>query len=174
MNTGKVKEWMPNNPVLRFLTPPLRDLLTYPVKKDSEYIYINVQGIKSGNSAEIVFGGATQAGKTASDVSVDEVLRKDSGFLPFSFLLKNLCSYTLRLLLRCTTNRVELLALQKNLCKTLFCFTIQTISTADGRNASVNFAISLQEVVDLFVFQTKFSNFSKPCSRVSVHISDSS
>lgn len=130
---------MPNNPVLRFLTPPLRDLLTYPVKKDSEYIYINVQGIKSGNSAEIVFGGATQAGKTASDVSVDEVLRKDSGFLPFSFLLKNLCSYTLYLLLRCTTNRVELLALQKNLCKTLFCFTIQTISTADGMECICKF-----------------------------------
>jgi hypothetical protein len=83
-----VKEWMPNNPVLRFLTPPLRDLLTYPVKMDSEYIYINVQGIKSGNSAEIVFGGATQAGKTASDVSVDEVLPKDLGFCHFFSFLK--------------------------------------------------------------------------------------
>jgi hypothetical protein len=81
---------MPNNPVLRFLTPPLRDLLTYPVKKDSEYIYINVQGIKSGNSAEIVFGGATQAGKTASDVSVDEVrMVVDENEKGFGFTPKN-------------------------------------------------------------------------------------
>ncbi|CAK9217769.1 unnamed protein product [Sphagnum jensenii] len=90
LNTGKVKEWMPNNPVLRFLTPPLRDLLTYPVKMDSEYIYINVQGIKSGNSAEIVFGGATQAGKTASDVSVDEVrMVVDENEQGFGFTPKN-------------------------------------------------------------------------------------
>ncbi len=148
---------MPNNPVLRFLTPPLRDLLTYPVKMDSEYIYINVQGIKSGNSAEIVFGGATQAGKTASDVNVDEVLRKDSGFLPFSFLLKNLCSYTLCLLLRCTTNRVELLALQKTCAKPYSALLSKPFPLQMEWNASVNFAISLQEVVDLFVFQTKIS-----------------
>jgi hypothetical protein len=152
-----VKEWMPNNPVLRFLTPPLRDLLTYPVKMDSEYIYINVQGIKSGNSAEIVFGGATQAGKTASDVSVDEVLLKDLGFLPFSFLLKNLCCYMLCLLLCCTSNRVALLALQNTCAKPYSALLSNPFPLQMEWNASVNFAISLQEVVDLFVFQTIFS-----------------
>lgn len=64
---------MPSNPVLRVLTPSLRDLVTYPVKVENESIFINVQG--RGDLAEIVFGGAStgQAGKTATNVDVDEV-----------------------------------------------------------------------------------------------------
>lgn len=72
LKTGKVKDWMPTNPVLRVLTPSLRDLQTYSVKIESESIYINVAG-RTGESAEIVFGGTTQAGKTATNVDVDEV-----------------------------------------------------------------------------------------------------
>jgi hypothetical protein len=67
---------MPSNPVLRVLTPSLRDLVTYPVKVENESILINVQG--RGDLAEIVFGGAStgQAGKTATNVDVDEVCLK--------------------------------------------------------------------------------------------------
>lgn len=73
LKTGKVRDWMPSNPVLRVLTPSLRDLVTYPVKVENESIFINVQG--RGDLAEIVFGGAStgQAGKTATNVDVDEV-----------------------------------------------------------------------------------------------------
>ena len=67
---------MPTNPVLRVLTPSLRDLVTYPVKIEDDAIYINVRG--GGDMAEIVFGGAAagQAGKTATNVDVDEVRAK--------------------------------------------------------------------------------------------------
>lgn len=63
---------MPTNPVLRVLTPSLRDLFTYPVKVEEESIYINVQG---GGYAEMVFGGASSgnAGRTATNIDVDEV-----------------------------------------------------------------------------------------------------
>ncbi|KAG0577444.1 hypothetical protein KC19_5G156500 [Ceratodon purpureus] len=72
LKTGKVRDWMPANPVLRVLTPSLRDLVTYPVKVDNDSILINVQG---AGEAEIVFGGAAtgQAGRTATNVDVDEV-----------------------------------------------------------------------------------------------------
>lgn len=72
LKSGKVKEWMPTNPVLRVLTPSLRDLVTYPVKVEDESIYINVRG---GGYAEIVFGGAASgnAGRTATNIDVDEV-----------------------------------------------------------------------------------------------------
>lgn len=71
LKSGKVKEWMPTNPVLRVLTPSLRDLVTYPVKVEDESIYINVRG---GGYAEIVFGGAASgnAGRTATNIDVDE------------------------------------------------------------------------------------------------------
>ena len=45
----------------------------YPVKVDSEFIYINTQLSKSGESAEIIFRGQVQAGKSVSSVEVDEV-----------------------------------------------------------------------------------------------------
>jgi hypothetical protein len=66
-------DWMPTNPILRVLTPSLRDLVSYPVKVEDDSIYINVQG--KGDLAEIVFGGAStgQAGKTATNIDVDEV-----------------------------------------------------------------------------------------------------
>lgn len=75
LKTGKVRDWMPANPVLRVLTPSLRDLVTYPVKVENDSILINVQG---AGEAEIVFGGAStgQAGKTATNVDVDEVCVK--------------------------------------------------------------------------------------------------
>lgn len=74
LKTGEIKDWYPTNPILAFLTKPTRILEIYPVKTDGEYVFINTKkGSKTGQSAEIVFGGQTQAGKTATDVSVDEV-----------------------------------------------------------------------------------------------------
>ena len=69
-----MKEWYPKNPVLRALTPALRNLFVYPVKTDEENIYISMRGgLSSDASAEIVFSGKAQPGITATDVNVDEV-----------------------------------------------------------------------------------------------------
>ncbi|KAH7388521.1 hypothetical protein KP509_16G079700 [Ceratopteris richardii] len=88
LKTGEIKEWFPSNPVLRVLTPPLRKLVTYPVKVDPEYIYINM--VSSGDAAEIVFGGQTQAGKSASSVEVEEVrMVVDEEEMGFGFTLEN-------------------------------------------------------------------------------------
>ncbi|KAJ4965010.1 hypothetical protein NE237_016859 [Protea cynaroides] len=73
LRTGVIKDWYPNNPVLRALTPPLRSLFIYPVKTDAENIYISMEGGASVSSAEIVFSGKAQPGVTASDVNVEEV-----------------------------------------------------------------------------------------------------
>lgn len=90
LKTGDIKEWFPTNPVLRLLTPPLRKLITYPVKVDSEYIYISTQTSLSGDSAEILFGGQVQAGKNAPNVEVDEVrMVVDEGEMGFGFTLEN-------------------------------------------------------------------------------------
>lgn len=90
LKTGDIKEWFPTNPVLRLLTPPLRNLTTYPVKVDSEYIYINTQTSLSGDSAEIVFGGQVQAGKSPLNVEVDEVrMVVDEGEMGFGFTPEN-------------------------------------------------------------------------------------
>eukprot|EP00250_Pteridium_aquilinum_P006150 c16123_g1_i1 orf=50-937(+) len=90
LKTGEIKEWFPTNPVLRLLTPPLRKLITYPVKADSEYIYISTQTSLSGDSAEIVFGGQVQAGKSAPNVEVDEVkMVVDESEEGFGFTLEN-------------------------------------------------------------------------------------
>ena len=77
LQTGDIKEWYPNNPVLRVLTPALRKLFIYPVKTDENNIYINMRGnVISDASAEIVFSGKAQPGVTATDVNVDEVTRE--------------------------------------------------------------------------------------------------
>ena len=74
LRTGEMKEWYPKNPVLRALTPALRNLFVYPVKTDEENIYISMRGgLSSDASAEIVFSGKAQPGITATDVNVDEV-----------------------------------------------------------------------------------------------------
>ncbi|KAJ7554217.1 hypothetical protein O6H91_06G131200 [Diphasiastrum complanatum] len=73
LKTGEIKEWYPTNPVLRFLTKPVRELDVYPVKVDSGFISIDMKQKSSGESAEIVFGGRIEAGKTAKNVDVDEV-----------------------------------------------------------------------------------------------------
>lgn len=74
LRTGEIKEWYPNNPVLRALTPALRKLFVYPVKIDGENIYISIKGaVTSGGSAEIIFSGKAQPGFTASDVNIEEV-----------------------------------------------------------------------------------------------------
>ncbi|XP_043721633.1 uncharacterized protein LOC122669061 [Telopea speciosissima] len=73
LRTGAIKDWYPNNPVLRALTPSLRTLFIYPVKTDGENIYISMEGGASAASAEIVFSGKAQPGVTASDVNVEEV-----------------------------------------------------------------------------------------------------
>lgn len=91
LRTGAIKEWYPNNPVLRVLTPALRMLFVYPVKTDEENIYISIRGgVKSDVSAEIVFSGKAQPGVTASDVNVDEVrMVIDEGQEGFGFTSKN-------------------------------------------------------------------------------------
>ncbi|KAL6658607.1 hypothetical protein ACP70R_004193 [Stipagrostis hirtigluma subsp. patula] len=73
LRTGEIKEWYPNNPVLRALTPALRKLFVYRVKTDEENIYISISEVESAGSAEIVFSGKAQPGVTASDVNVQEV-----------------------------------------------------------------------------------------------------
>lgn len=74
LRNGSIKEWFPKNPVLRVLTPALRNLFVYPVKVDAENIYISMGGsVPSDASAEIVFSGRAQPGMTATDVNVDEV-----------------------------------------------------------------------------------------------------
>ncbi|XP_027148031.1 uncharacterized protein LOC113748698 [Coffea eugenioides] len=73
LRTGAIKEWYPNNPVLRVLTPALRNLFVYPVKVEGENIYISLKGGASDASAEIVFSGKAQPGLTATDVNVEEV-----------------------------------------------------------------------------------------------------
>ncbi|KAL2649651.1 hypothetical protein R1flu_017779 [Riccia fluitans] len=84
LKTGEIKDWYPTNPILAFLTKPTRIMDVYPVKVDSDYVYINMRRAGSGQSAEIVFGGQTQAGKTATDVNVEEtrmvVDEKQGGF----------------------------------------------------------------------------------------------
>ncbi|CAA7396537.1 unnamed protein product [Spirodela intermedia] len=90
LRTGAIKEWYPNNPVLRILTPALRNLFVYPVKTDDENIYISTGSARLGESAEIVFSGRSQPGVTASDVNVDEVrmvIDEDVG--GFGFTSKN-------------------------------------------------------------------------------------
>lgn len=91
LRTGSIKEWYPKNPVLRVLTPALRDLFIYPVKTDDENIYISIKGGAIADaSAEIVFSGRAQPGITASDVNVDEVrMVVDEGQEGFGFTQKN-------------------------------------------------------------------------------------
>ncbi|XP_052191399.1 uncharacterized protein LOC127800683 [Diospyros lotus] len=90
LQTGAIKEWYPKNPVLRVLTPALRNLFVYPVKIDEENIYISMGGVSSDASAEIIFSGKAQPGVTASDVNVDEVkMVVDEDVGGFGFTGKN-------------------------------------------------------------------------------------
>ncbi|KAJ3671580.1 hypothetical protein LUZ60_007659 [Juncus effusus] len=92
LRTGEIKEWYPNNPVLRILTPALRKLFVYPVKIEGENILISVRGgvgagSDTGASAEILFSGRAQPGSTAEDVNVEEVrmvVDENSGGFGFS------------------------------------------------------------------------------------------
>lgn len=91
LRNGTIREWYPNNPVLRVLTPALRGLFVYPVKTDGENIFISMKGgVRSDVSAEIVFGGRAQPGFTATDVNVDEVrMVVDEGAGGFGFTGRN-------------------------------------------------------------------------------------
>ncbi|KAJ9559835.1 hypothetical protein OSB04_004995 [Centaurea solstitialis] len=91
LRNGSIKEWFPKNPVLRVLTPALRNLFVYPVKVDGENIYISMGGsVPTNASAEIVFSGRAQPGMTASDVNVDEVrMVVDEGSGGFGFTKNN-------------------------------------------------------------------------------------
>ncbi|EFJ23287.1 hypothetical protein SELMODRAFT_449457 [Selaginella moellendorffii] len=74
LQTGEIKDWYPTNPVMKLLLQPTRNLVTYPVKIDGDYIYINTQQqAEDKKSTEIVFSGPTFAGRTASDVNIEEV-----------------------------------------------------------------------------------------------------
>lgn len=91
LRNGSIKEWFPKNPVLRVLTPALRNLFVYPVKIDGENIYISIGGSAPPDaSAELVFSGMSKPGITASDVNVDEVrMVIDEGSGGFGFTRKN-------------------------------------------------------------------------------------
>lgn len=91
LRTGEIKEWYPNNPVLRALTPVLRKLFVYRAKIDEENIYISISGAgSSGGSAEILFSGKAQPGITASDVNIEEVrMVVDEGVGGFGFTPDN-------------------------------------------------------------------------------------
>ncbi|KAA8528012.1 hypothetical protein F0562_035119 [Nyssa sinensis] len=90
LRTGAIRDWYPNNPVLRVLTPALRTLFVYPVKTDDENIYISMGSVRSDASAEIVFSGKAQPGMTATDVNVDEVrMVVDDDLEGFGFTGKN-------------------------------------------------------------------------------------
>ncbi|XP_004511494.1 uncharacterized protein [Cicer arietinum] len=91
LRTGEIKEWYPNNPVLRILTPALRKLFVYPVKTDEKNIYISITtGLKSDAATEIVFSGKAQPGITATNVNVDEVrMVVDESQGGFGFTKKN-------------------------------------------------------------------------------------
>lgn len=90
LRNGSIKEWFPKNPVLRVLTPALRNLFVYPVKVDGENIYISMgRSAPSAASAEIVFSGKAQPGITATDVNVDETrMVVDEGSGGFGFTKK--------------------------------------------------------------------------------------
>ncbi|XP_010521098.1 PREDICTED: uncharacterized protein LOC104800085 [Tarenaya hassleriana] len=91
LRTGATREWYPKNPVLRVLTPALRNLFVYPVKADEENIYISMRGgVQSDASTEIVFSGKAQPGVTATDVNVEEVrMVVDEDLEGFGFTVKN-------------------------------------------------------------------------------------
>lgn len=88
LKSGAIKEWYPNNAVLRFLTKPLRSMVTYPVKLEDGQILVDVKGAQGG-SAEVVFGDSN-VGKTVTDIAVDEVrMQVDETEEGFGFTLKN-------------------------------------------------------------------------------------
>ncbi|KAL9244191.1 hypothetical protein vseg_017993 [Gypsophila vaccaria] len=91
LRTGEIKEWYPNNPVLRVLTPALRSLFVYPVKTDEQNIYISMSvSSPTDASAEIVFSGRAQPGVTSTDVNVEEVrMVVDESSGGFGFTPKN-------------------------------------------------------------------------------------
>ncbi|CAI9754283.1 unnamed protein product [Fraxinus pennsylvanica] len=91
LRTGAIKDWYPNNPVLRVLTPPLRNLFIYPVKTDGENIYISItRGAQSDASAEKQKSPFRVGGLTATDVNVDEVrMVVDEDLEGFGFTGKN-------------------------------------------------------------------------------------
>ncbi|XP_074308446.1 uncharacterized protein LOC141643266 [Silene latifolia] len=90
LRTGEIKEWYPNNPVLRVLTPSLRSLFVYPVKTDDQNIYISMGLSSNDASAEIVFSGRAQPGFTSTDVNVEEVrMVVDESSGGFGFTSKN-------------------------------------------------------------------------------------
>ncbi|KAL2894502.1 Uncharacterized protein RDABS01_010411 [Bienertia sinuspersici] len=91
LRTGEIKEWYPNNPVLRVLTPALRGLFVYSVKLDDQNIYISMGDISNTDgSAEILFSGKAQPGVTATDVNVEEVrMVVDESSGGFGFTPKN-------------------------------------------------------------------------------------
>ncbi|MFS8014351.1 hypothetical protein Hanom_Chr15g01343531 [Helianthus anomalus] len=73
LRNGSIKEWFPKKPILRALTPALRNLFVYPVKIDGENIYISLGGSTPSDASAIVFSGMPRPGMTATNVNVDEV-----------------------------------------------------------------------------------------------------
>eukprot|EP00270_Netrium_digitus_P019774 TRINITY_DN789_c0_g1_i2.p1 TRINITY_DN789_c0_g1~~TRINITY_DN789_c0_g1_i2.p1 ORF type:complete len:296 (+),score=64.18 TRINITY_DN789_c0_g1_i2:46-933(+) len=90
LKTGAIRDWYPTNPVLRFLTRPIRDLNVYAVKLDNFQICVNMGGgAASGVAAEVMFG-QSRVGQTADDVAVDEVrMIIDESEEGFGFTRKN-------------------------------------------------------------------------------------
>ncbi|CAL1409876.1 unnamed protein product [Linum trigynum] len=50
LRTGEIKEWYPNNPVLRVLTHALRSLYVYPLKTDEHNIYLGMSVLDQARS----------------------------------------------------------------------------------------------------------------------------
>ncbi|KAG6548508.1 hypothetical protein Mapa_009996 [Marchantia paleacea] len=114
LKTGEIKDWYPTNPVLALLTKPTRILDVYPVRLDAEYIYINMRRQNTGEAAEIVFGGQTQAGRTATDVNVDEIKmvvdenERGFGFTPYTEMVNGraaMLGFTMLLISELVTGR---------------------------------------------------------------------
>lgn len=60
LKTGAIKEWYPNNAVLRKLTPKdtCRPMKTYGVKQEEDVIYVDAAGIDATSMGAAVDGGA--------------------------------------------------------------------------------------------------------------------
>lgn len=79
LKNGDLKEWFPGaNPLMRILTPPLKNLTTYPVKMDAENIYINTYV----ECADAVLLGQVLAEKSLLGTFLEEDIELELGFTP--------------------------------------------------------------------------------------------
>ncbi|KAK7843102.1 hypothetical protein CFP56_012864 [Quercus suber] len=88
LRTGALKEWYPKNPVLRALTPALRNLFVYPVKTDEENIYISMSGgLSSDASAEIIRMVVDEGQQGFGFIKKNEIINGKAAVIGFLLLL---------------------------------------------------------------------------------------